>query len=90
MRGVNHHFCCQFHHLKIQKPSTIIICDHSIQILFVLFQGILLVYDITNYASFENVEDWYSKIKDVFKDEDKFPFIALVGNKSKCIDCLSN
>ncbi|XP_072029822.1 ras-related protein Rab-28-like [Amphiura filiformis] len=43
--------------------------------------GILLVYDITNFASFENVEDWCGKIKDVFKDEEKFPHISLVGNK---------
>lgn len=43
--------------------------------------GILLVYDITNYASFENVEDWLARVKDVFKDEDKSPHIALVGNK---------
>ena len=49
----------------------------------ICLQGILLVYDITNGNSFDNVEDWYSKIKDVFKDEEKSPHIALVGNKSK-------
>ncbi|XP_071476054.1 ras-related protein Rab-28-like [Diadema antillarum] len=44
--------------------------------------GVLLVYDITNYSSFENVEDWFQKIREVFKDADKFPHIALVGNKA--------
>ncbi|XP_033756413.1 LOW QUALITY PROTEIN: ras-related protein Rab-28-like [Pecten maximus] len=43
--------------------------------------GILLVYDITNYASFENVEDWYSSVKKVFGRETKIPHMALVGNK---------
>ncbi|KAK3095327.1 hypothetical protein FSP39_013250 [Pinctada imbricata] len=43
--------------------------------------GILLVYDITNVASFENVEDWYSNIKKVFGRDTKIPHIALVGNK---------
>ncbi|XP_030841486.1 ras-related protein Rab-28 [Strongylocentrotus purpuratus] len=44
--------------------------------------GVLLVYDITNYSSFENVEDWYQKLRDVCKDADKFPHVALVGNKA--------
>lgn len=44
--------------------------------------GVLLVYDITNYSSFENVEDWFQKLRDVCKDSDKFPHIALVGNKA--------
>ncbi|KAK2186205.1 hypothetical protein NP493_211g03004 [Ridgeia piscesae] len=44
-------------------------------------QGILMVYDITNYPSFENLEDWYTAIKKVFESEGKLPHIALVGNK---------
>ncbi|OWF55053.1 ras-related protein Rab-28-like [Mizuhopecten yessoensis] len=43
--------------------------------------GIVLVYDITNYASFENVEDWYSSVKKVFGRDTKIPHMALVGNK---------
>ncbi|XP_033117540.1 ras-related protein Rab-28-like isoform X2 [Anneissia japonica] len=43
--------------------------------------GILLVYDITNYNSFENIEDWYQKVKKVFTDADKLPSMVLVGNK---------
>ncbi|XP_035674505.1 ras-related protein Rab-28-like [Branchiostoma floridae] len=44
--------------------------------------GILLVYDITNYQSFDNLEDWYEKIREVCKDQPKLPHIALVANKS--------
>ncbi|XP_071828519.1 ras-related protein Rab-28-like [Apostichopus japonicus] len=43
--------------------------------------GVLLVYDITNSSSFDNVEDWLQKVKEVFKDQEKGPHIALVGNK---------
>lgn len=51
--------------------------------IFFSLQGVLLVYDITNYASFENVEDWFTRVKEVFQVENKMPHIALVGNKSK-------
>ncbi|CAC5414232.1 RAB28 [Mytilus coruscus] len=44
--------------------------------------GIVLVYDITSYASFENLDDWYSSLKKVFGKETKLPHVALVGNKS--------
>ncbi|XP_071793496.1 ras-related protein Rab-28-like [Asterias amurensis] len=44
-------------------------------------KGILLVYDITNYNSFENVEDWYTKVKEVYKDQEHCPHIALIANK---------
>ena len=56
-----------------------------IDYLFVHFQGILLVYDITNYASFENLDDWLSTIKKVYEGEDKKPNLALVGNKGELI-----
>lgn len=49
-----------------------------------LFQGVLLVYDITNYQSFENLEDWFSMVKKVNEESETQPFVALVGNKSKC------
>uniref|UniRef100_A0A8C4LFQ9 Ras-related protein Rab-7a n=1 Tax=Equus asinus TaxID=9793 RepID=A0A8C4LFQ9_EQUAS len=45
-------------------------------------QGILLVYDITNYQSFENLEDWYSVVKKVNEESETQPLIALVGNKN--------
>ncbi|XP_034861185.1 ras-related protein Rab-28 isoform X2 [Mirounga leonina] len=44
-------------------------------------QGILLVYDITNYQSFENLEDWYSVVKKVSEESETQPLVALVGNK---------
>nr|XP_033804966.1 ras-related protein Rab-28 isoform X3 [Geotrypetes seraphini] len=48
-------------------------------------QGVLLVYDITNYQSFENLEDWYTMVKKMNKETDSQPFVALVGNKSLCL-----
>ena len=46
-------------------------------------QGILLVYDITNCQSFENLEDWYNVVKKVTEESEMQPLVALVGNKSK-------
>uniref|UniRef100_T1ISH5 Ras-related protein Rab-28 n=1 Tax=Strigamia maritima TaxID=126957 RepID=T1ISH5_STRMM len=43
--------------------------------------GILLIYDITNYNSFENLEDWLDMVRKVYKNQEKTPFIALVANK---------
>lgn len=43
-------------------------------------QAVLLTYDITNYNSFENLEDWYKMVKKVF-DGEEMPYIALVANK---------
>ncbi|XP_074678242.1 ras-related protein Rab-28 isoform X2 [Strix aluco] len=45
-------------------------------------QGILLVYDITNGQSFENLEDWYNVVKKVNEESETQPLVALVGNKS--------
>lgn len=49
----------------------------------------LLVYDITNYASFEDLEDWLGKVKSVGgtagdggDSGKKRPHLALVGNKA--------
>ncbi|XP_038601749.1 ras-related protein Rab-28 isoform X2 [Tachyglossus aculeatus] len=44
-------------------------------------QGVLLVYDITNYQSFENLEDWLSIVKKVNEESETQPLVALVGNK---------
>ncbi len=44
------------------------------------------MYDITNSASFENVEDWYTCVKKVYERSDEpTPHVALVGNKSKLV-----
>lgn len=45
----------------------------------------LLVYDITNYQSFENLEDWYSVVKKVSEESETQPLVALVGNKGKLL-----
>ncbi|KAF6032347.1 RAB28 [Bugula neritina] len=47
--------------------------------------GILLVYDVTNHSSFENIDDWLSVVKKVTETqgpEYRKPHLALVGNKS--------
>lgn len=44
-------------------------------------QGIMLVYDITNFQSFENLEDWFCLVKKANEENDVQPCIALVGNK---------
>ncbi|XP_044274150.1 ras-related protein Rab-28 isoform X3 [Varanus komodoensis] len=45
-------------------------------------QAVLLVYDITNQQSFENLEDWYNVVKKVNEESETQPHVALVGNKS--------
>lgn len=44
--------------------------------------AIILAYDITNSASFADLEDWLSEVKAVYKDG-KMPLLALAGNKSE-------
>jgi Ras-related protein Rab-28 len=44
--------------------------------------AVLLCYDITNYESFANLEDWYRLVNKAFAARDKpVPFCALVANK---------
>ncbi|XP_001635227.2 ras-related protein Rab-28 [Nematostella vectensis] len=44
--------------------------------------AILLVYDVTNQSSFDNLEDWYETAKKVAeKQGGKMPHMALVANK---------
>lgn len=49
---------------------------------FIYFQAILLCYDITNYESFANLEDWYRIVIKTFSGQ-PLPYVGLVGNKSK-------
>ncbi|XRB06027.1 Ras-related protein Rab-28 [Pycnococcus provasolii] len=44
-------------------------------------QAVLLVYDISNYQSFANLEDWLKLVKSTFEGE-QMPYIALVANKA--------
>eukprot|EP00483_Globobulimina_turgida_P001201 UN01203 len=43
--------------------------------------AILLVYDITNYQTFENLVDWLYVVKKAIGPGNKLPYMALVGNK---------
>ncbi|OQS03239.1 ras family GTPase [Thraustotheca clavata] len=43
--------------------------------------AVLLVYDITNYESFQNLEDWLRLVQRTFGDS-KLPYIGLCGNKN--------
>ncbi|KAM8848949.1 ras-related protein Rab-28 isoform X1 [Synchiropus splendidus] len=43
--------------------------------------GVLLVYDITNFQSFENLEDWFNMVKKANEECDIQPVISLIGNK---------
>lgn len=44
--------------------------------------AVLLCYDITNYESFANLEDWYRLVVRAF-DNRPLPYLALCGNKCK-------
>jgi Ras-related protein Rab-28 len=46
--------------------------------------AVLLVYDITNYQSFQDLEDWLRLVKRTFDaagENSQMPYAALVGNK---------
>ena len=43
--------------------------------------AVLLCYDITNYESFVNLEDWLRMVIKAFGDK-PMPLLALIGNKS--------
>eukprot|EP00928_Gymnodinium_smaydae_P086988 TRINITY_DN71357_c0_g1_i1.p1 TRINITY_DN71357_c0_g1~~TRINITY_DN71357_c0_g1_i1.p1 ORF type:complete len:236 (-),score=61.80 TRINITY_DN71357_c0_g1_i1:151-858(-) len=45
-------------------------------------QAVVLVYDITNYQSFQHLEDWYQLVQRVFVDDPEHkPYVALMANK---------
>lgn len=46
--------------------------------------AIFLCYDITNYESFQNLEDWYRVVSKTFQGK-KLPMMVLVGNKCNLI-----
>jgi len=46
--------------------------------------AILLVFDLTNPTSFENVEDWVSSITE--QTQDDTTIMVLVGNKTDCVN----
>ena len=44
-------------------------------------KAVVLCYDITNNESFENLEDWYRKVRQTFGKKE-LPLCVLMGNKS--------
>ena len=55
----------------------------TVQFSFLHCQVVMLVYDITNYSSFENLDDWLAIIqRECFKSDITPPHLALVANKS--------
>ena len=44
--------------------------------------GIVLVYDITNHSSFDNLQDWLEIVKQTFAGSTKMPNLILAGNKN--------
>lgn len=44
--------------------------------------GALIVYDITNQASFDNLEDWVNTVRKFTSEQEKPPHLALVANKT--------
>ena len=43
--------------------------------------AVLLCYDITNFDSFQNLEDWYRVVRRTFEKAPKMPYCALLANK---------
>lgn len=54
--------------------------------------AIVLVYDITNYDSFQNLEDWLRLVRRAYPDGATMPQLALVGNKMDLahLRCVTN
>ena len=57
----------------------------SVHLTFPCSQVVIFVYDITNYASFDDLSDWLEVVRKVTDKADPKPHLALVGNKGDCI-----
>ena len=45
--------------------------------------AVILCYDITNYQSFQNLEDWYRLVRRTFANGSRpMPYVTLIGNKT--------
>ena len=80
-----HDIINKFFYLILPKAFTII---KFIKFYLYFSQGVLFVYDMTNYQSFENVKDWLKYVKKFLTTNDdgdnsnkKSPKFALVANK---------
>jgi Ras family len=63
--------------LKVYRILTVYLC------LSFTMQGVLFVYDVTNTASFDNLEDWLVAIKSILGTSSKKAHFALVANKGE-------
>jgi Ras-related protein Rab-28 len=77
----------RFSHVAILVQSFISLMNQSIGSKMITnyisgADAILMCYDITNYESFANLEDWYRLVLRTFANT-KVPYVALLGNKSK-------
>lgn len=50
-------------------------------VVWCVLQAVLLCYDVTNYQSFQDLEDWFRLVKQTH-EKDAMPLVALIGNKS--------
>ena len=73
--------------VKLHSCSAVHMCKlwpFTFKYFFFSLQAVLFIYDITNYSSFENLEDWLAVVHRVcYRGEHGPPALALVGNKGK-------
>lgn len=57
---------------------------HVFPAIYHMLQAVVMCYDITNYDSFQNLDDWYRLVVQTFS-KGAMPYVAMVGNKcEKC------
>ena len=67
---------------KVREGYIAGIFPCSVCVTVIFFQAVLLVYDVTNQSSFDNLEDWLDTVKKLCEKEgSRLPHIALVANK---------
>ena len=47
--------------------------------LFSIFLGAIIVYDVTNATSFDNLEDWINVVRKYTRDQEKVSFTILLA-----------
>lgn len=67
--------------LLTERHSHMFVCRSSAA------QAVVMCYDITNYDSFQNLDDWYRLVVKTFA-KSTMPYVAMVGNKCKITSSL--
>ena len=49
----------------VSVKLLVVLCCHQCDVTSCLLQGIMLVYDITNEKSFDNIRNWIRNIEEV-------------------------